>query len=212
MNIQHELPIDRIHLLTFDTLKELASTFLRFQEHYESPEFRGKIFSLDEYKKWYIANSERGQKIGKFTYYSDWAGFNVPSYVFSPFNEGKFDPLSRKEKQLLGILKNEPEPFYTIGIFRQDKSPDHLQHELAHGLFYTNKEYRETITDILQDFDLTKMKDKLRSIGGYHEDVLDDECHAYSISIDAAKKYLSEKMISRIKDAYAERTRNIKLA
>lgn len=42
--------VDRIHVATFDTQRELCSTFLRFQEHYESPEFRGKVFSLAEYR------------------------------------------------------------------------------------------------------------------------------------------------------------------
>jgi len=42
---------DKIHLMIFDNQKELTTTFLRFQEHYESPKFRGKIFSLKEFIK-----------------------------------------------------------------------------------------------------------------------------------------------------------------
>ncbi len=38
----------QIFLLSFPTQEYLAKTFLRFQEHYESPEFRGKIFSLEK--------------------------------------------------------------------------------------------------------------------------------------------------------------------
>lgn len=40
MNIEHEKITEKIHLLTFETQLDITSTFLRFQEHYESPRFR----------------------------------------------------------------------------------------------------------------------------------------------------------------------------
>src|SRR5262245_26903475 len=88
---------DAIYLLVFETQYELASTFLRFQEHYESPKFRKKIFSLEEFMDWYGQENK-----GKFSYFKDWAGFNIPSTEFEPFLEGKFDPLLEKEKRLMG--------------------------------------------------------------------------------------------------------------
>ena len=97
--------IKNIFHISFSTQHELASTFLRFQEYYESPKFRGKIFSFYEYKKWYTANSPKGKKTGKFTYYKDWGGFNIPSYVLKPFYQGKFNPLSNKEKKFLRAFK-----------------------------------------------------------------------------------------------------------
>src|SRR5512138_554281 len=78
---------DRIFVVRFDTLYELASTFLRFQEHYESPRFRNRIFSLEEFMDWYA------EKTGAFTYFTDWSGFNVPSSTFEAFYRGKFNPL-----------------------------------------------------------------------------------------------------------------------
>lgn len=77
MNCKEILP--HIFHVNFSSQEELASTFLRFQEHFESPSFKGKIFSLDDYKRWYIKHSPNGQKTGEFTYYSDWSGFNIPS-------------------------------------------------------------------------------------------------------------------------------------
>jgi hypothetical protein len=68
-----------IYLVRFATQYELSSTFLRFQEHYESPRFHGRVFSLEEYMDWYAT------RYGNFTYYQDWAGFNVPSTAFRPF-------------------------------------------------------------------------------------------------------------------------------
>jgi len=40
--------IVRVH---FETQKELTKTFIKIQEHYESPEFRGKIFTLGQFRE-----------------------------------------------------------------------------------------------------------------------------------------------------------------
>ena len=165
-----------IFLLVFENQKEITSTFLRFQEHFESPEFRGKIFTLKEYKEWYSKIN------GDFTYYSDWNGFNIPSYVLKPFYDGKFDPLSKKEEQVLELFKDRGGDFYIIGIHKNmEEMSNLLTHELAHGLFYTNKKYRESTIQIVSGFDLENIKTELRAKGGYHEDVLIDEIQAYLI-------------------------------
>ena len=61
---------DGIYLLRFETQYEVTSTFLRVQEHYESPQFHGRIFTLEQYMDWYVAEN------GAFTYFQDWSGFN----------------------------------------------------------------------------------------------------------------------------------------
>lgn len=182
MHIEQYNITNKIHLLVFDTQKDVASTFLRFQEFYESPEFRGKTFSLDEFKKWYVQNSPNGQKTGEFTYYSDWNGFNIPSSVLRPFYEGKFDSLSEQERNFLEKFKNEPEPFYVIGVHKATKNLDaYLQHEVAHGLFFTDENYKNKVLKVISKFDTESIRKELRSKAGYHEQVLDDEVHAYSI-------------------------------
>lgn len=201
MKIEHKILADKIHLLTFETQKELTSTFLRFQEHYESPKFKGKVFSLNEYKKWYIKNSPNGVATGKFTYYSDWGGFNIPSYILKPFYKGKFNPLSVAERKILSIFKNVKDPFYIIGIYKESKTSEKtLKHEIAHGLFYTNVEYKKEIISVLSKFDTELMKNEFRLNAGYHEDVLEDEVHAHSISgakyIDhLIHKKMAEKLV-----------------
>ena len=67
-------PRDQIIHLKFKRKKDLTQTMLRFQEHFESPKFRNKFFSLEEFKAWYITTTPNN----KFTYYSDWSGFNFP--------------------------------------------------------------------------------------------------------------------------------------
>ena len=126
--IKHKVA-DGIYLLRFKTQYELTSTFLRVQEHYESPQFHGRIFTLEQYMDWYVAEN------GAFTYFQDWSGFNVPSTAFQPFYEGKFDPLTRKEKRLLGLFRNLHGRFYVIGIYDDGKKGT-LTHELAHALFF----------------------------------------------------------------------------
>ncbi|MFC1774812.1 ABC transporter ATP-binding protein [Nanoarchaeota archaeon] len=165
----------KIFLLIFENQYEITSTFLRFQEHYESPEFRGKIFTLEEYKEWYSTIK------GSFTYYTDWHGFNIPSHILKPFYEGKFDPLSEKEKKLLGLFKDKKGKFYIIGIHKGVPVSSLLNHEIAHGLFYTDEKYKDSVLEILSKYDIGDIKEKLRKSGGYHEDVLDDEVHAYSL-------------------------------
>ncbi|MDP4008857.1 MAG: ABC transporter ATP-binding protein [bacterium] len=182
MTIEHSLVAENIHVLTCETQRDVASIFLRFQEHYESPRFRGEIFSLEEFTLWYIQTSPGGMASGKFTYYTDWNGFNIPSYVLKPFYEGKFSPLSEQEEVLLHIFENEAEPFYIIGIHKALEHVDRLLvHEIAHGLFYTNKQYRGDVLRVLSQFDLEPLKEELRLKAGYHEEVLHDEIHAYSI-------------------------------
>ena len=44
-----------LFLVRFNTQYELASTFLRIQEHWESSRFSGRVFSLEEYMDWYAA-------------------------------------------------------------------------------------------------------------------------------------------------------------
>lgn len=200
MNIEKKTITDKIFLLIFDNQLDITSTFLRFQEFYESPEFSGKIFTLEEYQKWYTAEK------GSFSYYEDWNGFNIPSHILKPFYEGKFDPLSEKEKQLLALFENQQGSFYIIGTHKGAKNIEALlRHEIAHGLYYSNIEYREKIKNALVGYDTEKVKDNLRSKSGYNEDVLDDEVHAYII--DGSKS--SGDIIKNVPDQLITSLQNI---
>jgi hypothetical protein len=173
--------LDGVFLVVFDSQLEITSTFLRFQEYYESPKFRGKIFSLNDFKKWY------SEMKGVFSYYTDWNGFNIPSEILQPFYEGKFDPLSQKEKDFLELFKNERGKFYIIGVHKSISDLKALlQHEIAHGLFYTNENYKKNVLKILNKFDVNEIKKELKGSDGYHDEVLDDEAHAYAL--DSVKK------------------------
>jgi len=79
-------------------------------------------------------------------------------------------------------FKDEPEPFYVIGVHKETKKLDaYLRHEVAHGLFFTDENYRNEVLGLLSQFDTKPIREELRSKAGYHEHVLDDEVHAYSL-------------------------------
>ena len=162
---------DRIYLVRFPTQYQLASTFLRVQEHYESSRFRNRIFTLEAYMDWYAA------KFGAFTYFEDWSGFNVPSIALEPFKKGRFNPLLKKEHRLLRLFRNERHPFYIIGV----ASDENLKHELAHALFFTRPEYKRAVLAAMRGYDTSALA---RSLGrmGYHRHVLPDEVHAYLVA------------------------------
>lgn len=174
-----------IYLLRFDSQYDLAATFLRVQEHYESPRFHGRVFSLEEYADWYAA------QYGNFTYYQDWAGFNVPSTALRAFYLGKFDPLTRKEQHLLRLFKTLRGRFYIVGIF--GRRGGDLTHELAHALFFTNAKYRNAVRRTLGTYSTGMLERQLVKVG-YARHVILDELQAYLIApsgkLGAASKRL----------------------
>ncbi|MBP2428849.1 ABC transporter ATP-binding protein [Bradyrhizobium elkanii] len=168
---KHKIATD-IYLLQFDTQYELTSTFLRVQEHYESPHFHGRIFSLEQYMDWYA------KRHGNFTYYQDWSGFNVPSTAFRPFYDGKFDPLSEKEKRLLALFRRLQKPFYVIGIFGRGVTS--LRHELAHALYFVDPVYRERVRAAIEEYSTSPLERKIAE-AGYARHVIPDELQAYLV-------------------------------
>lgn len=182
-------------LIKAHSQKELADTFIRFQEHYESPQFRNKIFTLGQLKNWYSI------KYGADTYSKDWSGFNFPSKILEPFRQGLFDPLTKEEKRLLKLLKYRNDDFYIIGA----NSDSTLRHELAHALYHHNINYRKKINQLL-DSNKSNIK-KVISIllkMGYHKDVIYDEIQAYATddNVMFIEENLSTEIIKEINKIY----------
>ena len=178
---------ENVYHVQFATQLEITSTLLRPQEHFESPEFRGKIFTFDEFKEWYIKNSPRGKETGEFTYFSDWNSFNFPSTVLKPFYRGDFDPITDKEGQFLKLFEGKSEPFYVIGTHREKplKIRNSIRHELGHALFLTSPEYKSDVLEVLNGMNQSHRQEVigyLESTGGYHQDVIVDETHAHLLA------------------------------
>ena len=198
---------DKIFLVAFKDQFDITSTFLRFQEFYESPKFQGKVFTLEEFKKWYTSLK------GSFSYYTDWNGFNIPSYILQPFYDGEFNPLSEKEKKFLELFKKEKGKFYVIGVHKDIKDISKLlNHEVAHGLFYTDEEYHKKILDIISKFDVEDIKNELRAKGGYSEDVLTDEVHAYSLdSVQSLKAEIPMELHKQLQNNFQKTLQGLNL-
>jgi hypothetical protein len=132
-------------LLETEERYDLAMTFWRAQEFYESPRFQHQVFTQAEYMRWYA--KEHGK--GSFSYAKDWSGFNVPSSALESCYEHHTERLPY-DRFMLHIMKAceflaGDEPYYLIGA--NSKSHDVLQHEMAHGLFSTNLQYRAAMHD-----------------------------------------------------------------
>lgn len=166
----------QIILVKAPTQVQLGATFLRFQEYYESPEFKDTIFTEGQFRKWY------SEKYGANTYEIDWTGFNIPGSVFDPFIKGLFNPLSDAEKELVDLFRYRTDKFYVIGA--QDGNPETLEHEICHGLYYTNREYALEVNRVISDHRST-LNDSLDPVYNYiaslmyHPSVHDDEVHAW---------------------------------
>lgn len=166
------------HVTSPDRVK-LAMTFIRMQEWYESPNkrFFRRVFSLDEYKKWYAHEHE-----GVFSYAKDWSGFNVPSTAVRAVYE-RFTEHSREERELfrklerLGVFGEER--FYLIGS--SPHATGVLDHELRHALYFTSTNYRRAVRRVLRKFPVRTLSNKLKEMG-YGKSVIPDEIQAYTLT------------------------------
>ncbi|OGN11018.1 MAG: hypothetical protein A3I26_00260 [Candidatus Yanofskybacteria bacterium RIFCSPLOWO2_02_FULL_43_10] len=147
--------------------------FMRFQEYYESPEFKGKTFSIDEFVHWYT------QKHKAFTYTRDWYGFNIPASVLQPFRDGQFDPLTTKERNLLKLCEKADTNSYIIGVTPSaEYFKETVKHEFVHGAFHVDRFYRDEVKACLLNNNVKEIVTGLKKMG-YHEDVFADEANAY---------------------------------
>ena len=196
-----------IFVLDFKRHYDLAMSFLRVQETYESPnpKFRGQQFGILEFMDWYVHHYKRSC----FTYPHDWGGFNVPSRILDLVYGNKFPsdraPKSAKDRRAYVEwamtvarvqvrdwttydefmarahfeLKLDHPTYYLVGISGGNEST--LKHETAHGLYFTSPEYKTAADKLVRDLP-KRVKDRMwgyfRSIG-YDKSVFVDETQAY---------------------------------
>jgi hypothetical protein len=172
----------KVWLVTMDNPYDLAMTFCRVQEFYESPfkEIRGKEFNMTEFQRMY--SMKFGD--GSFTYPLDWAGFNVPSYIVEKCyrdydcrdcNYTLYDEI------FIDIWAeiNADGKYYIIGSETNKQTT--IDHELAHAFYYLYPSYKKSvdkITDKVPNVIQKKIKKWLTSIG-YNDKVFKDELQAY---------------------------------
>ena len=181
---------DRVYHITTKTQYDLASTFMRVQEFYESPfkGIRGHFFTHEQYMDTHVNNSERsGTEQATFTYLEDWSGFNVPGNVFNKWL-GKFpkNSLWEKEQKLVDLIRNQNKSnktnkFYVIGTYTDSGATSTIDHELSHAWFYLDPKYKKEMLKLVSKFPKAA-KDQLKldlKEDGYTPSVFDDEIIAY---------------------------------
>jgi len=194
-----------VYLFTFPNQFEMCFTFFRMQEFYESPieEIKGNYFSLETAISEYAYQEFSDKKKEKFTYLSDWNGFNIPGDAFIDFYEkfGLKVDLTEREKELFLLahpkikeLEDKTE-CYIIGCVEGDE--DVIKHEVAHAFYYLNPKYKKKMLSLINDTIpmVKEAKEHLLDIG-YCEAVLDDEIQAY-FSTGIRKKMISKESMER---------------
>jgi len=183
INYKIEQVKPKIYAVIIEDRYDRAMTFLRVQEFYESPNpaFRGnKDFSFTEYMKWYSKEYGRG-----FTYGMDWSGFNVPLEVAYNCYDTLTDRYTDYDDVMEGVihklyeLNGDDADGYIIGAGNTDG--DTFKHEVCHGLYYTNPNYKATadaVTALIHTENYNIFEKNLLEMG-YTESVVKDEIQAY---------------------------------
>lgn len=211
-----------IYLCIIEDMYDLAMTFCRVQEFYESPikEIRGKRFTLIELMARYAKKNN-----GSFSYPLDWGGFNLKgSTIKELFDLGidDFNVYDSIIKEIHDKIINEigSSQYYLMGA---DSNKSTIKHEICHALYFLEKNYKKTVDSILKKLTTTiynKLKQSLLDIG-YCRDVIQDEIQAYltidhrtllkRIKItDKEAKDLAQ-IITNLKKNYQMYSKNIKL-
>lgn len=173
MRIEHIGPLPIYHVI-IPNLSRLGLTFLRMQEFYESPKYKGRVFTVSEFARWYK------RRHGSFTYARDYRAFNVPGDVVHTLRT-RFMPHTCDESLFLEKLSEVETPgrFYIVGT--TGSNVQCLRHELAHALYFLVPEYRENADEVLRRYALDPMIDFLAQ-KHYHHSVFRDELQAYGMS------------------------------
>ena len=193
-------PHPKIFVVAFKDRYDLAMTFFRYQEFYESPRkevYRNPSLSLTALIRSY-GSFGKGSKeeVKDFSYFNDWGGFNIPSFVFKLIHPNivitdpktweptKYDHLMKKIlNQIYDLLpEGNRGKFYLIGILK-DKDKKILNHELSHAFYFLDPEYKERINKLIKQIP-NKLYEKFRKQlkKAYGKNVIDDEIQAYLVS------------------------------
>lgn len=165
---------------------DVSLAFCRMNEWTESPNgnFMGHPIALDDYMRWYARDLGKGV----FSYPTDWDGFNVRSpsveAILEMHSMGGRYAMSELEEELVTAVKDlsEYSTYSIIGTSRQSARGT-LQHEIAHGRWYVNPVYHERMSETVESHrkDIKPMFRWLKK-ARYHEQVWNDEVHAYALT------------------------------
>jgi len=179
----------RIYCAQVDDDYDRAMLFCRYQEFYESPykKFRNKPFTWMEYMRHYKSTWKKRV----FTYPDDWSGYNIPCNALQKANhifcyDTEYDKVMNDIYFYCAIDSQNKNngtrcDWYLIGASSKDQGT--MNHEIAHGLYFTNKEYKKNAIELINNIKLThyeKLKKKLIKMGYVNDKkIIDDEIQAF---------------------------------
>lgn len=168
-------PHPEIFLFTGDSPNELGAPFVRIAEFYESASklFYRRFFTLEKFKKWYSKNISEN---GKFTYYRDFYGYNVPGDIFIEWATIYAGRETLEEQNLITLLGPLPSRFYIIGSPADSEST--IDHEYSHAFFYLYPDYKNAVESLQNGYDLSGVKRYLKA-NNYSSTVHIDEITSY---------------------------------
>ncbi len=175
--------IKNVYIVELDNSYDLAMLFLRYQEFYESPnpKIRKCKFTILDYMEWY--SKANNKDFPHFSYPKDYAGYNIPANLIPHVQDevGIEDPnkYDKEIRKIFSKLGKEPSKSYLIGSLKGDNSVK--MHELAHGMFFVDQEYKQEMLGQIKKLnkDAVKvLKVALKQIG-YAKEVFEDEMQAY---------------------------------
>lgn len=194
MKIKYKLEkvSSRIYHCIINDPYDLAMTFCRVQEFYESPfkQIRGKSFELLDFMRLYAKKNKEVY----FGYPADWSGFNIPGsiiqkcyYENSVADENYYDDVIIEiHEKIMDELDERDPKYYLIGSEGNNKITK--RHEIAHALYHLNKDYKNKVNKIIKRITpkLYKHIEEYLLEIGYTKKVIVDEINAYFSTEDSS--------------------------
>jgi hypothetical protein len=194
MIVKKEIILPHVYVLTFDTQYDLCMSFVRMQEFYESPKFKNKYFTLEDFMDYW--SEEFGN--GLFDYPTKWSGFNLSSKIIEKWKSkvgypheirdrewhiiNAIDELLLDEEEKDGYMPNK---YYVIGVYckgnTKEKRLEVINHESAHAFYDLNSSYKKLANKLLKEMDKQAYLDAEYALikMGYGKNVIKDEMQAY---------------------------------
>ena len=174
---------DGVFHIETETQYEIASTFMRVQEFYESSfkGFRGHYFTHEQYMDAYAEFSDK-----KFTYFDDCIGFNIPGHAFNKWVKlfSKYE-LWEKEQDLIDLvydnLTTKTDNFCVLGTYSEADDKYIIDHELSHAWYYLDPKYKRTMLKLVRKLPKAVKNQLINHLKeeGYSSRVHNDEIIAY---------------------------------
>lgn len=195
---------ERVYCVTYPTLEELSSAFVRMQEFYDGTLFKHKIFEWETFVE--VWSRTRGD--GVYNYPTLWNGYNIPGSSIEKWRSALFQQskMRENESELLEGLSffhgsTNLDHIYLFGVSDESSESEKqtvIEHETAHAFYSLYPRYRwwcnSKVNELPSEY-LIKAKNALVK-RGYHRVGFNDEIQAYLSTEDLRNGVLGIKTLA----------------